>query len=292
MIYLKLLVPVLIGVTSILQLVVDHYWRDRRTKRYKKTRLIIPLLALLLTIITIFIVLQDNIHSSSLESQLSDLQTSSKEQIALIKRNSEQAVTLANKRDSISRKENKELMALLSPFVTTAKKNYPDINTDQALSKLLEKIESVKERTDNYSSFKVYPEEKKNLIRRKLNSIGEKLNEKPTIFFHIQHKAQTNSIIVGEMVELLNGSGFPTNVSSGLYPSSDLSKPWEVHTLSKYIPLSKLIIQAFEPYFKTNYGMAGRDSEEVEGKFPDNEIHIFISKPPVLTNQGEITYSN
>lgn len=281
MLFLKLLVPILIGILSILQICIDFFWYDKKTKKHKIIRSLLPYLVILMTVITAIIVISDNTSSEKLETELKQLT-----------KNSELSIELANKRETEAIKEIGELKELLKPFVEIADRNYPNMDKNLALNKLADELETVKEIATK-DIFKPYSENNKSLLVKQLKTIFNRYPESPIIKFYIQQGTSNNNKVLKDLTSLLTQAGFSTETKLGFYPRTNLEYAWEIHTLSKNAKLIIEIFDSIKSYINPHYGIAFRDDEKwikEQGEFPDGEIDIFIYESPNFNNDGQITY--
>ena len=292
MLVLKLIAPILIAIISIVELLINTIWADKRTKKHKKARIGLPILISIMTVLTILIVIDDHKKSIQSEENYIALKSNSEKEIALIEDNSKLTISLAKISDSTSKAEIRELRKVLTPFVKIASKNYPELDTTSALFRLANELESVKEIATK-DVFKPFSSTQKEAIKKKLISISKKYTKKPIIKFFIQQGTSNNDKVIKELSLLLNNGGFKTEIQIGLFPRSDISKSWEIHLLSKDGQMIIEILEAIKSYIDPNYGIAQRDLKEwieAQGKFPDGEVDIFIYGSPNFKNNGQITY--
>ncbi len=134
MLILKLLVPVLMFIVSLLQLLWGEKWG---TEPRRAIRFGLPFFLCLLALTTAFIVWQDDKRSSSLQGSLDQL---TKQNTSAEQENRADRKLLQDKIDN--------LQETLNPFVKIAEARHPNVSGEAALAQLAKEIETLTEKTE------------------------------------------------------------------------------------------------------------------------------------------------
>ena len=134
MLILKLLVPILMFVVSLLQLLWGEKWG---TEPRKTIRFGLPFFLCLLALTTAFIVWQEDKHSSSLQGSLDGL---TKQNASAEKENRADRKLLQDKIDN--------LQETLNPFLKIAETRHPNVSGEAALAQLAKEIETLTKKTE------------------------------------------------------------------------------------------------------------------------------------------------
>jgi hypothetical protein len=147
---LRILSPLLVLGVAFSQIVIDHIWHDKRTKKYRRTRSVLISILVIMTLFTMFIVYQSEKDNVDLKKSLKNIEqlveNLKSENITIAKQSEKLEFEAKNERASLEKKIN-SIEVKLEPFINVAKTTYPGINIDNALKKLLNDIDSLKEKT-------------------------------------------------------------------------------------------------------------------------------------------------
>ena len=69
---MNLLLPVILGTITILTIGLDHFWGDRRTKKYKRTRKILITIIVLAVVVNLVVAYSSEQHTTSLQERFMD----------------------------------------------------------------------------------------------------------------------------------------------------------------------------------------------------------------------------
>lgn len=137
MLILKLLFQVLGILVTILVGVLDYFWHDKRTNRFKKVRsyLLFGLCPLLIGVSILIVILDERDHGAEVAQLHARFDESNQ--------SAKHAGELAAKSDEVHaaqfarlHEENQKLEIMLEPFVSLAHQRRPDVSSAEALSKL------------------------------------------------------------------------------------------------------------------------------------------------------------
>lgn len=156
MLLIKIISQILVGLSSLLAVLLDYKWHDKRKKVFRKFRNILIGLSIISLITSVLITVDDE---------------NSKNQ---------EIITLQSKLDSVQNnlikiKDNGDkLSTQILPFLEIATNKYPDLNSDNALENLKQDLLTLGEKTNSL--------EKSELERKKKENEFEKLkNTSPSI---------------------------------------------------------------------------------------------------------------
>ncbi|HZH94358.1 MAG TPA: hypothetical protein VEY06_00675, partial [Flavisolibacter sp.] len=118
MLFLKILFHIGVGISSLLAVLLDYKWHDKRRKIFKRSRNIAIMMAIALLIIGVFLIIRDEIQKdseiTSLNSQLDSLKS--------------RLINIQVSSDSVNYK--------ITPFLKLATERYPNVSSEQALDSL------------------------------------------------------------------------------------------------------------------------------------------------------------
>ncbi|WP_405384086.1 LemA family protein [Maribacter sp. LLG6340-A2] len=156
MIYLKVIIQIIVGLSGLIALFLDYKWHDKRKKIFKTLRNLLIILSVLSLFIGVIITIKDDkakdIEIGNLKNGLKDAQNT----LYDIKSNGD------------------TLKEQLKPFLELATKKYPNLKSSEALNKLSERLDNVDVEISN--------------SKEKINNLSSQLNdERKTIkLFHAQ----------------------------------------------------------------------------------------------------------
>lgn len=138
MLFLKILFQIGTGVSSLIAILMDYKWHDKRKVIFKRFRNIVIFLAVFLLIIGVFLIVQDenqkNFEITSLNSQLDSVQS--------------RLNSIQKTGDSLNLK--------ITPFLQLATKRYPNLSSEQALDSLRRDIFNLSTKTIKLEGFENY----------------------------------------------------------------------------------------------------------------------------------------
>lgn len=126
-----------VGVSSLLAVLLDYKWHDKRRKIFKRSRNIAIIMAIALLIIGIFLIIHDEIQKDSeiksLNSQLDSLKS--------------RLINIQVSSDSVNYK--------ITPFLKLATERYPKVNAEQALDSLQRDLSRLNMKTSKLETFEI-----------------------------------------------------------------------------------------------------------------------------------------
>src|SRR5260370_24324770 len=122
---ISVLFQFLTGLAALLAISTQYLWYDKRTKKFKIARNLFFVLTIILFAIGMWVTINDNQEKSNARLGLQKSFDSIKHNFDSIKVDLEKNTWFISKLDS-----------QISPFILLAKKRYPNLNSDEALSKL------------------------------------------------------------------------------------------------------------------------------------------------------------
>jgi hypothetical protein len=135
MLFLKILFQIGTGISSLIAILLDYKWHDKRKIIFKKFRNIAIFLAVALLIIGVFLIVQDesqkNFEITSLNSQLDSVQS--------------RLNSIQKSGDSLNFK--------ITPFLKLATERYPNVSSEQALDSLKRDIFNLGTKTNKLEVF-------------------------------------------------------------------------------------------------------------------------------------------
>jgi hypothetical protein len=145
-----MVLKIVLQITAVLTVIVianlDYLWHDKRTRKFKRTRLSLYFLAAITIILSVVVTIQsDRQHEyemKQLTSALSNLQG----ETSTFRTETKNTGKEQQSQMSILLEGNKRLQDSLAPFQDIAKRRYPDLEGKEALEKLRTDITTVERR--------------------------------------------------------------------------------------------------------------------------------------------------
>lgn len=135
MLFLKILFQIGAGISSLLALLMDYKWYDKRKRIFKRSRNVAIVMAVVLLIIGVFLIVHDenqkDLEITSLNSQLDSVQS--------------RLINIQGSSDSLNYK--------ITPFLKLATERYPNVSSEQALDSLKRDISSLSMKTNRLETF-------------------------------------------------------------------------------------------------------------------------------------------
>ena len=143
---LKIVLHVVTALTVFLIAILDYVWHDKRTRRFKCTRLFLYLLAAITLILSVVVTIQDNRqHDHEIERLTSALDSLQKETSTF--RNEAKDTGKEQQSQMAALIEvNKKLQLSLAPFQDLANKRYPGLEGSEALERLRIDVAAIEKR--------------------------------------------------------------------------------------------------------------------------------------------------
>jgi len=142
----KIALQLIAVLTAILIANLDYLWHDKRTRKFKRTRLFLYFLAGITLILSVVVTVQDNrqhkVEVTQLTSALSDL----KKETSTLRTEAQNTGKEQKSKMEELIEGNKKLQDSLAPFQDIAQKRYPDLEGKEALEKLKTDITAVEKR--------------------------------------------------------------------------------------------------------------------------------------------------
>ncbi len=130
MLVLKIVSQCIVGIASLIAILIDYKWHDKRKKLFKRLRLFLILLAILGLGFSVTLTVIDDRDKSTEISNLNSQLAMATDKLDTIQ-------------ESSKRVENK-----LQPFLDLAAYRFPDLDTNSALKKLRTELQLLNDRTD------------------------------------------------------------------------------------------------------------------------------------------------
>lgn len=136
-----LILPLAILLPSLILFCIEHFYQDRRTKKYKLFRNLLLIALGITTIINGYYIYHDQQQANKSYDRL--VESMNKESIQFEKRHNESKI----QRDSL-KQEILYISEMLNPFIEISRKKFPNFPIDDGLEKLTEELNELKEKTD------------------------------------------------------------------------------------------------------------------------------------------------
>jgi hypothetical protein len=144
MLFLKLIAPFAAFVVVILQFLLEHRWKDRRTKQFKKSRLLLFWFIVISAVVSGAIIYFDDENSKELGSNLAEI----KEKNDSLKTLVIQIEQGAHHERLTLQEEIRKLHSSLDPFRAIATQRFADLSESEALSQLANDVQQLGIRFD------------------------------------------------------------------------------------------------------------------------------------------------
>lgn len=138
----KIALQLIAVLTAILIANLDYLWHDKRTLKFKRTRLFLYFLAGITLILSVVVTIQDDRQHEQLTSSLRDL----KKETSTLRTEAQNTGKEQKSKMEELIEGNKKLQDSLAPFQDIAKKRYPGLESKDALEKLQTDITAVEKR--------------------------------------------------------------------------------------------------------------------------------------------------
>ncbi len=155
----KIVLQIIAVLTAIIIANLDYLWHDKRTVKFKRTRLFLYFLAFITLILSVVVTIQDNRqHVYEVEQLTSTLDKLHKE-TSTFRTESKDTGKEQQSQMAMLIEGNKKLQDSLTPFQDLASKRYPGLEGKEALEKLKTDITAVENRaTELENTFNSIPE--------------------------------------------------------------------------------------------------------------------------------------
>ena len=218
MLFLKLLAPLVMLVIAVLRFTLQHRWRDKRTRKYKRTTTGLVCLFVVGFLITVSIVVQDHRTSEQQDRRLIELLDAAETQAE----EAEKREVEAKQERAMLQTEIGSLQSRLDPFVKIAQARYPEVNSDSALEQLSNEIAALRDKTTRLESatqqiasrdffqpldplLRASVVEQLKSTRLKYQSIN------PSIYAWCDGGNRNRHLVAEELVQIFRDSGFVTD---------------------------------------------------------------------------------
>lgn len=258
---------------SLLEYVVNHKWRDKRTKEYRKSSKILLILILLFGAISVASVCIDYQNNSK------NLQDVERREIKAI-----------SQRDEIRSKLLK-IESQLAPFIKLATKKYQQVAPEKALENLANEIRDLRLKTlqleqkttnlETRESFRSLNKEKHDHILNLLTNFRTRYGNK-SFTIHISAMNDRQCIILAnELKDLLKEAGFNTVGPQNLF--GWINTPVSLERSESDSEYSQEFIAALQPLFIERI-------KEITGSGLSGQFYIYINDKPYFNSDGVVTF--
>ena len=285
MLILKLLVPILILIISLLQLLWGNKWE---TESRRKIRIGLPLFLCLLALTTAFIVWQEDKRSSALQSSLDGL---TRQNASTEKENKTDRKLLQDKID--------KLQETLNPFLKIAGARHPNVSGEEALVQLAKEIETLTKKTERIETttqqvvsrdhYRPLADKTKTNVVQNIKRVIAKFNN-TTIVVSVNAEigSQNRQQVAKELSDVLKLSAlqvegphymstFPATGSAPMPAIGITCNP------SDWIMLAELV-EAWQPFIKAR--VQGKRSDSVKA----GRLSITIWGDPLFEQDGSVYF--
>lgn len=288
---IKILAPVIVILITLVQYYLDHKYSDRRSKKYRRMRivfLIVISVALIFSSITIYL---DDISSNDLKDQISSLQKYYEESDSLASLREDNAKLERNNLN----KQIEELSTQLTPFLEIAVIKYPNLRPDEAMNQLQNEIKDIRkqtsalqEKTDYIENRNIYKPLERTLKNNMIHSLERIVNIYPDI--HLIISVETGNplrqSIAEEIKEILNQSGI-TNLE--IRPTTTYFTGVPSNCIIKVRKVDEDVAQIFFRPFTDNFFVT-----KPVGKFDDSlnkdSFILHIVGNPFFEKNGKVNF--
>lgn len=291
--FLKILSPILVILLTALQFYYDHKNSDRRTKRYKRTKivfLIAIIIAMIFSGITIYI---DHLNSLELNNEVSSLKN-----IQII------SDSLAINRESGAKLERgnleKQILKLqenLFPFINLALQKYPNKDSSEALKQFYQDIKQLKEKAtqlEERTSYLESRDEYKEIDRELKEKLVDELRYIQKTFDYIKFRIEVENgniqrqKVAQEIKSIFVLSGFnDTKIQSQMSFGKGAPPSLVVKINKSDLAIAKLFFKSLKEYLFTNKTVITID---VNNNYEKSLIVIQLNGNPLFEKNGKITF--
>lgn len=142
----KIVLQIIAVLTAILIANLDYLWHDKRTRKFKHTRLFLYLLATITLIVSVVVTIQDDRQHEREVQQLTSALDNLQKETSTFRSEAKNTGKEQQSQMAVLIEGNKKLQDSLAPFQDLAKKRYPDLEGKEALEKLRTDISAVEKR--------------------------------------------------------------------------------------------------------------------------------------------------
>lgn len=291
------LIPLLYLSSVIALLIIDHFWNDKKTNKYKKARLIFIIICFISAITNGYFIYNekeqavedkekltekfknDSIHmQSQFEASRIDIHESFEKDSLYSELRYQKAVI---QRDSLSIKLNK-LENIIRPFIEIAHIEYPNLDIKIALSKMAERVKNLESFSKREEFKNINPELKRKTIK-KLKELNKTLNNPfDIITFQILANNKNRLLVAEQLVDIFVKAGFNTKPLVQIFPSGQNTGIGIACTQEKYNEM-QLLLDPLESIFgnANKYYLSTTDVK-------NNELLIIIDGEFIFFENGKV----
>jgi hypothetical protein len=142
----KIALQIIAVLTAILIANLDYLWHDKRTRKFKRTRLFLYLLAAITLILSVVVTIQDDRQHRHEIKQLTSTLDNLQRETSAFRSEAKNSGKEQQSQMAMLIEGNKRLQDSLAPFQDLAKKRYPGLEGKEALEKLRTDITAVEKR--------------------------------------------------------------------------------------------------------------------------------------------------
>lgn len=296
MIAFKILAPILVLLLSLIQFYLDHKFKDKRTKSYKRTKAVFLTIIGVAVVFSIVTIIIDDNNSKDLSNKLGTLQ----DEMKSLSKQSSKSDSLNISFEGSAKLERKKLelqitalQSQLSPFLNLALKKYPNLPVNEALLKLQADINDLRDQTSQLKDKTDYIESR-NRFKPLDNSLRisfiSKLKNVKLIYpdIHLIISVENGNIlrnnIAEELKDILSKSGY-TNVEirpvttfwSGTPPSCVIKARKEDEYVAQ---------QFFQPFIDNIF--VDKPTGNYDDKIGQRTFGLHLVGNPIFENNGKI----
>ncbi len=132
--------------TAILIANLDYVWHDKRTRKFKRTRVILYVLAAITLVLSVVVTIQDDRQHRNETGQLTSVLNNLRKETATLRDEAKHSGREQQSQMAELIEGNKKLQNSLAPFQALAKTRYPGLEDREALEKLRADITAVEKR--------------------------------------------------------------------------------------------------------------------------------------------------
>ncbi len=285
MLLLKLLVPILMFIVSLLQLLWGQKWG---TEPSKKIRFGLPFFLCLLAITTAFIVWQEDKRNNSLQGSLDGL---AKQNVLAEKENKTDRKLLQDKIDN--------LQETLNPFLKIAETRHPNVSGETALTQLAREIETLTKKTERIETttqqvvsrdhYRPLVDTAKTMIVQNIKRIAAKYSG-TTIVVSINSEigSQNRQQVAKELSEILKLSALqvegPHYMSTYPAAGSGPFPPIGITCNPSDWTIVAELVEAWQPFLKAR--VQGKKSDAAK----EGRLSVTIWGDPLFEQDGSVSF--
>ena len=309
MLALKILSPISIFGVFILNLIIDHYWRDKRTKRYKLTRKALIIVMILFTIVSVILIVESDSDLNELHKKIDPFIEIAQNKFpnknidnALKKLPNEFNMLNAKLMEAKNERANlkveiNSLESKLDPFIKLALNKYPNISIEEALEKLAGEIEILKKQSAELAKadkqiatqniYRPLIDHLRGDIISRLKSLGQKYKNY-NILITVSYEAASRSrqLIAKDLTEILNSAKIVTkgpNSQQTFFSSKGEPPKVRISCRAEDESLAQDLFNILKDFIKSDF--AGKACKECE----KGKLTISIYGEPIFLPDGTLT---